>query len=155
MNGIEDRDNKRSLAWRIFFEASTRVQGILENQLKVGADMSLSDYNILLMLYESPDHRMRMGELAENLGFIPSRLTYLIGRLTKAGWVDKQPSGDDRRGYVAVLTEDGIEATERGSRIHQAAVRELLLDELTDVHIDQIVEAFGHLDLRGYTGKPS
>lgn len=152
MNGIEERDNKRSLAWRIFFEASTRVQGILENQLKVGVDMSLSDYNILLMLYESPGHRMRMGELAENLGFIPSRLTYLVARLTKAGWVEKQPSGRDRRGYVAVLTPKGIAATEKASRIHQATVRELLLDELTDVHIDQIVEAFGHLDLRGRPG---
>ena len=147
-NGIEDRDNKRSLAWRVFFEASTRLQGLLETQLKAGAHLSLSDYNILLMLYESPEQKMRMGELAERLGFIPSRLTYLVSGLIKEGWVDKRPSGTDRRGYEAVLTPSGIEATELASRIHQATVRELLLDELTDAHIDQIVEAFEHLDLR-------
>ena len=62
--------------------------------------------------------------------------------------MDKRPSGTDRRGYEAVLTPSGIEATELASRIHQATVRELLLDELTDAHIDQIVEAFEHLDLR-------
>ncbi len=147
-NGIEESDNRRSLAWRVFFEASTRLQGVLETQLKAGADMSLSDYNILLMLYETENKRMRMGELAERLGFIPSRLTYLVGGLIKQGWVDKQPSGKDRRGYVAVLTKEGIEATEQASRIHQATVRELLLDDLTDAHIDQIVDAFSHLDLR-------
>ena len=90
-NGIEDRDNKRSLAWRVFFEASTRLQGLLEAQLKAGANLSLSDYNILLMLYESPQQKMRMGELAERLGFIPSRLTYLVSGLIKEGWVDKRP----------------------------------------------------------------
>lgn len=147
-NGIEERYNRRSLAWRVFFEASTRLQGLLENQLKTNADMSLSDYNILLMLYESEGQRMRMGELAERLGFIPSRLTYLVRGLIKEGWVDKQPSGTDRRGYVAVLTSSGKDATELASRIHQATVRELLLDELTDAHIDQIVEAFEHLELR-------
>lgn len=147
-NGIEERDNRRSLAWRVFFEASTRLQGVLETQLKTGANMSLSDYNILLLLYETENKRMRMGELAERLGFIPSRLTYLVSGLIKQGWVDKQPSGKDRRGYVAALTPEGIEATELASRIHQATVRELLLDELTDAHIDQIVEAFSHLDLR-------
>lgn len=148
-NGIEERDNRRSLAWRVFFEASTRLQGLLETQLKTGAGMSLSDYNILLMLYESPGQRMRMGELAERLGYIPSRLTYLVGTLIKAGWVEKQPSGKDRRGYVAVLSQEGIDATEMASRIHQDTVRELLLDELTDAHIDQIVAAFEHLDLHG------
>ncbi len=149
-NGIEERDNKRSLAWRVFFEASTRLQGSLETQLKTGANMSLSDYNILLMLYETEGRQMRMGELAEHLGFIPSRLTYLVGGLIKAGWVDKKPSGTDRRGYVAVLTDSGVEATEHASRIHQATVRQLLLDDLTDAHIDQIVDAFGHLDLRAH-----
>ncbi|WP_099333054.1 MarR family winged helix-turn-helix transcriptional regulator [Actinomyces minihominis] len=149
-NGIEERDNKRSLAWRVFFEASTRLQGSLETQLKTGANMSLSDYNILLMLYESEGRQMRMGELAERLGFIPSRLTYLVGGLIKAGWVNKKPSGTDRRGYVAALTDAGVEATEHASRIHQATVRQLLLDDLTDAHIDQIVDAFGHLDRKAH-----
>ncbi len=148
-NGIEERDNRRSLAWRVFFEASTRLQGVLETQLKSGAGMSLSDYNILLMLYEADGRQLRMGELAERLGFIPSRLTYLVSGLIKQGWVEKKPSGSDGRGYVAALTAAGAEITETASRIHQDTVRELLLDELTDAHIDQIVEAFSHLDLSG------
>lgn len=146
LNGIGDRDNRRSLAWRIFFEASTRLQGILETRMKAESGLSLSDYNILLTLYEAPSRRMRMGELAEHLGYSPSRLTYLVNQLGREGWVERVPSDDDRRGFVAFLTEQGITTTELASRIHQETVRELLLDDMTDAHIDMIVEAFGQMD---------
>lgn len=145
-NGIEERDNRRSLAWRIFFEASTRLQGILETRMKSDAGISLSDYNILLTLYEAPGRRLRMGELSEHLGFSPSRLTYLVAQLSRQGWVERVPSDDDRRGYVALLTPLGITLTEQASRLHQETVRELLLDDMTDAHIDMIVEAFGQMD---------
>ncbi len=148
-NEIGERDNRRSLAWRVFFEASTRMQGILESRIKTEAGVSLSDYNILLGLYEAPDRSMRMGELAGHLGYSPSRLTYLVTQLSKEGWIHRVPSGEDRRGYVAQLTEAGVDITEKASRIHQETVRELLLDDLTDAHIDMIVEAFGHLDEPG------
>lgn len=146
INGIGDRDNRRSLAWRLFFEASTRLQGILESRMKSESGISLSDYNILLTLFEAPGRQMRMGELSEHLGYSPSRLTYLVNQLGRQGWVERVPSDDDRRGYVARLTDSGVEITENASRIHQETVRELLLDDMTDAHIDMIVEAFGYLD---------
>ncbi|MFZ1382801.1 MAG: MarR family transcriptional regulator [Scrofimicrobium sp.] len=146
MNGIGDRDNRRSLAWRVFFEASTRLQGILESRMKAESGISLSDYNILLTLYEAPNRQMRMGELSEHLGYSPSRLTYLVNQLSRQGWVERVPSDDDRRGYVARLTDPGAETTDLASHIHQEAVRELLLDDMTDAHIDMIVEAFGFSD---------
>ncbi|WRS29809.1 MarR family transcriptional regulator [Actinomycetaceae bacterium MB13-C1-2] len=153
MNGIGDRDNRRSLAWRVFFEASTRLQGILESRMKAESGISLSDYNILLTLYEAPNRQMRMGELSEHLGYSPSRLTYLVNQLGRQKWIDRVPSDDDRRGYVARLTEPGIEITERASHIHQETVRELLLDDMTDAHIDMIVEAFGFRGDRDF-GQP-
>lgn len=145
-NEVGERDNPRSFAWRVFFEATTRLQGILESRMKTDAGLSLSDYSILLALYQAPRYQMRMGELSVHLGFSPSRLTYLVGQLSKAGWVQKAPSGKDGRGYVAQLTESGVEITELASRLHQETVRELLLDDLTDKDIDLIVKAFGHLD---------
>lgn len=146
INGIDERDNRRSLAWRIFFEASTRLQGIIESRMKSEGGISLSDYNILLSLYEAPGRQMRMGELADYLAYSPSRLTYLVNQLGREKWVERVPSDDDKRGFVARLTPEGVQITEYASRIHQEAVRELLLDEMTDAHIDAIVEAFGHLE---------
>ncbi len=144
--GGPEQENRRLLAWRVFFDASTRLQGVLETHLKEGAEISLSDYNILSALIESPAHSLRMGDLAARLGYSPSRLTYLVSGLVKEGWVIKRPSGDDGRGFVAALTENGVERTNEATRIHQDTVRRLLLDDLTDAHIDMIVEAFEYLE---------
>lgn len=149
LNGIGERGNRRSLAWRVFFEASTRLQGILEVRLKKDSGITLSDYNILLTLFEAPDFQMRMGELADRVTFSPSRLTYLVTRLEKEGFVKKAPSDSDGRGYVARLTELGRSTTEQATAIHQETVRTLLLDDLTDSEIDRIVEAFERVDDQG------
>ncbi len=146
LNSISDANNRRSLAWRVFFEASTRLQGVLETKLKKGSGINLADYNILLTLYEADAKSMRMGELADRTVFSPSRLTYLVSRLEKRGWVDKAPADGDGRGYVATLTASGAELTEKATAIHQETVRELLLDDLTDGEIDRIVDAFERVD---------
>ncbi len=146
LNGIGEVGNRRSLAWRFFFEASTRLQGVLEARLKKATGTSLADYNILLTLHEAEGHQLRMGELADRVVYSPSRLTYLVSRLEKIGAVRKIPSDTDGRGFVASLTESGIALTEEVTAIHQDTVRELLLDELTDAEIDRIVEAFERVD---------
>ena len=48
MNPINDPANRRSQAWRVFFEASGRLQGLLETRLKRSFNLSVSDYNVLL-----------------------------------------------------------------------------------------------------------
>ncbi|WP_350257501.1 MarR family winged helix-turn-helix transcriptional regulator [Scrofimicrobium sp. R131] len=146
LNSIGDANNRRSQAWRVFFDASTRLQGILETKLKKAAGITLADYNILLTLYEAPGRSLRMGELADRTVFSPSRLTYLVSRLEKSGWVRKHPADGDGRGYVAALTKTGVELTEASTAIHQETVRRLLLDDLTDSEIDRIVEAFERVD---------
>ncbi len=146
LNSIGDADNRRSLAWRVFFEASTRLQGVLETKLKKDPGITLADYNILLTLYEAKEGFLRMGELADQTVFSPSRLTYLVSRLEKQGWVRKAPADGDGRGFVAELTEAGRVLTERATQIHQETVRKLLLDDLTDSEIDRIVDAFERVD---------
>lgn len=148
LNSIDDAGNRRSVAWRVFFDATTRLQGVLEARLKKDAGITLSDYGILLSLFEAPSKSLRMGELADRVVFSPSRLTYLVSRLEKMGYVEKAPSDDDGRGYVARLTSQGAMATASATNIHQRAVRELLLDDLTDSEIERIVTAFERVDGR-------
>lgn len=60
---IVQANSARAAAWRVFFEASGRLQGILETRLKRTYGVSMPDYNILLALWEAPGHRLRMGSL--------------------------------------------------------------------------------------------
>lgn len=148
LNDVTEPDNSRSHAWRLFFEVTGRLQGVLETRLKRGAGMSLADYNILMALWDAPGHSLRMGELAQRVDYSPSRLSYLVAGLRARGHVRKIQSPRDRRGYVAVLSEAGERAVLRATRIHQDTVREYFLDGLSDRGIEQIVSAFSELERR-------
>ncbi|WP_205649198.1 MarR family transcriptional regulator [Schaalia canis] len=141
-NPINEFDNQRSKAWRVFFEASGRLQGILEARLKKSYNVSLPDYNILLALWEAELHTLRMGEIAEKVVYSPSRVTYLVNNLVKDGLVERVPAANDGRGYDAVLTEKGVTTVLKVTELHQETVREYLLDGMTEEDIDQIVRVF-------------
>ena len=145
---IVQANSARAAAWRVFFEASGRLQGILETRLKRTYGVSMPDYNILLALWEAPGHRLRMGELADRVVYSPSRVTYLVSNLSRDGWVERIPSAVDRRGYDACLTTQGIETVLAATELHQQTVSEYLLDGMTEADIDSIVKVFSTLDSR-------
>ena len=68
-------------AWRAYFEATQMLTEVLERRLKQDCGMSLADYNLLVLLYESPEGRLRLGELASRMVFSPSRITYQVKTL--------------------------------------------------------------------------
>lgn len=148
MNPINESGNKRSVAWRVFFEASGRMEGVLETRFKRTFGLSMPDYNVLLALWEAPGHTLRMGELADKVVYSPSRLTYLVTHLATDGLVRRVPSATDGRGFDAVLTERGTTTVLAATELHQTTVREYLLDGMTDEDIDQIVTVFGALESR-------
>lgn len=147
-NPINDATKIRSRAWRVFFEASGRLDGVLQSNLRRRFGLSLSDYNILLTLWEARGHVLRMGELADRVVYSPSRLSYLVTQLVKDGLVRKERASGDKRGFVASLTEQGEQTFLKATRLHQRIVREYLLDALSDDDISQIVRIFGGLDSR-------
>lgn len=144
----QDASSAREKAWRIFFEASGRLQGVLETRLKRSFGLTLPDYNVLLALQEAPGRSLRMGELAERVVFSPSRLTYIVSHLERDGWVRKVVSAKDRRISHACLTSQGIVTVESATALHQETVREYLLDGMTDEEIGQIVRIFGAVGAR-------
>ncbi|TFI41554.1 MarR family transcriptional regulator, partial [Micrococcus endophyticus] len=80
---------------------------LLERGLKKNSGMSLADYNLLLLLYEAPEGRLRMGELASGMVFSPSRITYQVKTLVARGLIERRAAECDRRGFEAVLTDEG------------------------------------------------
>ncbi len=142
MTAQEDFEAKRAIAWRVFFDASTRVQGVLEARLRKFANLSPSDYNLMLMLYESSKYQLRLRDLGEALAISPSRLSYQINRLVKEELVEKYSSKQDARYTHVKLTDKGIEVTQEATEIHRNVVRQSILDELSDENINSIVEVF-------------
>jgi len=103
--------------WRSFLEAHTRIVDQLEHELTEERSLSLSWYDVLYQL-SLAGGRLRMQELAARLLIPRSSLTRQIDRMEAAGMVDREPSNDDGRGTVAVLTPEGRATLRRAAPVH-------------------------------------
>ena len=131
-------DDVEMRAWRTFIETVNDVTDLLEADLQHGKGLSIGDYQVLVFLSEAPEQRMRMSDLAAELHLSPSGLTRRLDGLVRAGLVSRQPSVEDRRVLLAVLTDAGFERIVDAAPVHVASVRRRLLDALTREQIEQL-----------------
>lgn len=124
-------------AWRAHLAAHRLLLHQLDRELQEEG-LSLNDYEILVNLSESPDHRMRMSELATATVQSRSRLSHQISRMEAAGLVVRTSCEDDRRGTFAVLTELGLQTIRRAAPGHVASVRRHFIDLLTPEQVAAI-----------------
>lgn len=148
MTQTDGRQPTRGEVWRHYFESSARLVHRLEQSLRASSGLTLADYNVLLLLTEAPDQRLRMGELARRLVFSPSRLTYLVKSLSERGLVERRCTAEDRRGTDAVLTAAGADAFRRAAVRHARDVHGLFLDDLSDGDAATLGRVFAALDAR-------
>jgi DNA-binding MarR family transcriptional regulator len=126
--------------WRGFLAIRQLLFDELDRQLQADANMPHGYYVLLAVLSEAPDRSMRMSELAEVTSSSQSRVSHAVARLEEAGWVLRRKVEGDRRGNLAVLTDQGYEVVVRTAPGHVAAVRENFLDLLTPEQVRQLSE---------------
>jgi DNA-binding MarR family transcriptional regulator len=117
-------------SWRAWLSASMLLTDRLNRDLMAQHKITLADYEILVWLSETPDHRLRMSELAERTLSSRSRLSHQIDRMERAGFVERQECEEDRRGSFAVLTESGFQTLVAAAPGHVDSVRTHLVDAL-------------------------
>ena len=128
-------------AWRGFIEVVDRLTIHMEADLAVHG-LTLGDYQVLVYLSESQDHRMRMTDLADLLILSPSGLTRRLDGLVKAGYVVRERCADDKRVNWASLTDSGFRRLQEVAPEHVESVRRHFIDRLTADQIESIGEIF-------------
>ncbi|MBO4142763.1 MarR family transcriptional regulator [Micromonospora tulbaghiae] len=131
-----DPDEQRT--WRAFLTASRALMETLDRELQHDAGMPHAYYEILVRLSEAPDRRLRMSELAELTGSSRSRLSHAAARLETSGWIRREDCPTDRRGQVAVLTDEGFATLAAAAPGHVEGVRRHLFDALSPAQVDQL-----------------
>lgn len=108
---VTERLSRQQLAaWRAFLKVHAIVVNQIDHDLAAAEQLPLSSYDVLIELYDAPERRLRMHELAERVVLSRSGLTRLVDRLEAEGFLKRDRSGTDRRGAYAVITEQGIAA---------------------------------------------
>ncbi|HPY26183.1 MAG TPA: MarR family transcriptional regulator [Mycobacterium sp.] len=118
-------------SWQNFLEAGLRLYGTLNRGLSEQHQLSLVDVRLLEILHRSETGSARMGDLAEQLLALPSRVTRQIRRLESSGLVQREASPDDGRGVLASITDQGRVIVEEAMVTYANGVRELYLGPLT------------------------
>ena len=132
-------------AFRVYFETTARLLDNLEKRLKQQMGLTLSEYNMLLLLSEAPEGRMRMGQLADAIVFSPSRLTYQVKVLSERGLVKRVKCPEDGRAWEAELTTEGRTMFRRASVIHAKGVKNLFTNAVTDEQLTMIHRIFAQV----------
>jgi DNA-binding MarR family transcriptional regulator len=127
--------------WRAFLVGTARLNDALGRQLEHDSDLSLSEYEVLVRLSESPDRTLRMSLLADELAHSRSRVTHTVRRLESAGLVRRGACAGDGRGVNCTMTDEGYARLESAAPGHVRAVRTNLVDVLTDDQLRALGEA--------------
>lgn len=127
--------------WRSYIIASRRLLDALDLDLSAH-DLSMADYEVLALLSEAPERRMRMTELADLAMVSKSRLSHRMKVMEKVGWVKRQACDSDKRGSWAVMTDKGWKAIVKAAPDHVSSVRNRLIDHLTVKDQEDIAKIF-------------
>ncbi|MET8264844.1 MarR family winged helix-turn-helix transcriptional regulator [Micromonospora arida] len=131
-----DPDEQRT--WRAYLTASRVLMDNLDRELQRDAGMPHAYYEILVQLSEAPGRQLRMSQLAQAAGSSRSRLSHAVARLEAAGWVRREDCPTDRRGQIALLTDEGFATLAAAAPGHVEGVRRHLFDALSPAQVDQL-----------------
>jgi DNA-binding MarR family transcriptional regulator len=132
LDGIE-RD-----AWLSLIGVIIRLPAALDAQLQRDAGLSHFEYTVMVNLSNSDGHVLRMSQLAALCHSSLSRLSHVVARLERRGWLRRDPCPDDGRATLATLTEDGFAKLASAAPGHVDAVRDYVIDALDPEQLGQL-----------------
>jgi DNA-binding MarR family transcriptional regulator len=137
----EGLEQRRNVCWRNFLTARAAAVDRIEDDLAAAEVLPLSWYDVLLALYEAPDHRLRMHELARAILVTRGGLTRLVARIEAAGLLRREPDPADKRGLYASLTSEGLQALRTTWPSYARAIAEHFGRHLTDEEVEVLDRA--------------
>ena len=138
-----DEDEQR--AWLRLAGVMLKLSPALDSQLQRDNDLTHFDYLCLAMLSESTDRTLRMSELAARANASLSRLSHVISKLEKRGWVARQPCPDSRRVTLVRLTDAGWSVLVEAAPGHVETVRSLVFEGLSREDVAALERVAGHI----------
>jgi DNA-binding MarR family transcriptional regulator len=132
LDGIE-RD-----AWLSLIGVIIRLPAALDAQLQRDAGLSHFEYMVMVNLSNADDHVLRMSQLAALCHSSLSRLSHVVARLERRGWLRRDPCPDDGRATLATLTDDGFAKLASAAPGHVDAVRAYVIDALDPEQLGQL-----------------
>ena len=118
-------------AWGGCLRFTSQAMQALDEALRRDHGISLTEFDVLITLYNAPNDRLRMTELSNRIVLTASGLTQLVTRLESKGLVGRSVDPADRRSFFAVLTSAGDQRLRESRPTHNEVIRSRLTRRLT------------------------
>ena len=135
--------DEQQRVWRRWLTVNALLPAALHRELQADAGLSLTDFEVLVMLSESPENRIRLTDLARALSWEKSRVSHHVTRMERRGLVSRQECSDDGRGSFVNLAAEGRAAIEQTAPGHAKTVRHLVFEHLTDSEVEVLEGVLG------------
>jgi len=109
-------------AWTRLVKAARVVLGAVEVDLKTAGFPPLGWYDVLLELSRETGDGLRPFVLEERLLLAQYNLSRVLDRLAEAGYVERHPHPEDRRGQVVRITASGRKLLKRMWPVYRVAI---------------------------------
>ena len=103
----------------------------LDSRLRHEHGLAVTEFDVLITLFNAPDRRLRMTALAEQVLLSPAGTTHLVTRLERDRLLRREVDPADGRKWFAVLTEHGDRALREARVTHNDVLRETFLSRTT------------------------
>ncbi len=141
-------------SWQNFLDSALRLYATLNRSLVDAHHLTLNDVRLLDILDKSATGSSRMGDLADGLMSLPSRVTRQIRRLELQGLVRRGASPDDGRGVLASITDEGRAAVREAMVTYGEGVRAHFLGRLSRPQIAAMGENCRRISVALKTATP-
>ncbi len=132
-------------AFTRLLRAHASTTRLLSAELLEEHDLTISDYEALLVLSRAEGQRLKRVELSRQLLLTPSGITRLLEGLEATGLVERQSCPSDLRVTYARLTDAGAERLQAASCAHVASITTLFEEHLTGREITALADALDKL----------
>ena len=131
-------DDDERTAWVRLAAVLELLPGVLDSQLRRDAQLTHFEYFVLAMLSEAEGRTLRMTALANETTATLARLSHVVARLEKRGYLTRSPCPQDRRATNATLTDAGWAKVVQAAPGHVRTVRSSVFDLLDPDQVDQL-----------------
>ena len=118
-------------AWHGCLRFTNSAMRALDDALIAEHGISITEFDVLITLFNAPDGRLRMTELAAQVVLTPSGVSHLVTRLERQDLVHRSVDMADRRSYFAMLTAEGRRRLRESRPTHNEVIRARLTRQLS------------------------
>jgi len=120
-------DREEWESWGALMLLHRSVLQSLDTELRDAHGLAVTEFDVLITLFNAPDQRLGMSDLADRVLLSPAGTTHLVTRLERDRLVRREVDPTDRRKWFTVLTKEGDRALRAARRTHNDVLRWTLL----------------------------